>query len=116
MSEKNESIKHYTPEELRKLREAGKTGTDWQFLQNMSQEEADKIACEDNKNFADDQDWQGINLEGKLGWRVVRPDGSAIFPITLDAKLTKFVQETHLDYQTFLVGALKDYAESQQKL
>jgi len=65
--------------------------------------------------IADDQDWQGINLEGKLGWRVVRPDGSAIFPITLDAKLTKFVQETHLDYQTFFVGALKDYAESQQK-
>jgi hypothetical protein len=65
--------------------------------------------------IADDQDWQGINLEDKLGWRVVRPDGSAIFPITLDAKLTKFVQETHLDYQTFLVGALKDYAESQQK-
>ncbi len=67
-------------------------------------------------SISNDEDWRDINLSEKLGWKVVQPDGSTIFPLTLDAKLTKFIQDTHLDYQIFLTGVLKEYAEKQQKL
>ncbi len=65
--------------------------------------------------IADDPDWQGVDLSDKLGWRVVRPDGSSIVPLFLDAKTINFINEHHVDYQSFLAGVLKAYVESQQK-
>ena len=67
-----------------------------------------------NHAIADDVDWQGINISDKLGWRVVRPDGSSIVPLLLDARTINFINEHHVDYQSFLAGVLKAYVESQK--
>lgn len=89
------------------------------MVSKMNEEDWKKFdAITDNdiaEAIADDPDWQGIDLSDKLGWRVVRPDGSSIVPLLVDAKTINFINEHHVDYQSFLTGVLKAYVESQRK-
>ncbi len=100
MSEKNESIKRYTPEELRKLREAGNTGTNWGYLQSMSQSEADKIAATDDVNFSNDSFWNNV---------IFADSSKKLVGMALDNDVISFYKNLGDDCQATINSVLKAY-------
>ncbi len=97
MSEKKESIKRYTTEELRLLREKGGTGTDWKHVLNLSQNEADKAASDD---FTDENFWNNIEFSD---------NSKQLMGIALEPEVALFYKSMGTDCQATINSVLKAY-------
>jgi hypothetical protein len=84
---------------------SGMSEDDWKKFDAITDADIEKA-------IADDADWQGIDLSNNAGWKIAYPDGRRVVPLILDAQTANFINEYHLDYQSFLAGVLKSYIET----
>lgn len=54
---KNENIVRYTTQEILELNLTGRTGTDWERINSMSEEEITRLAFEENEALGIEHDW-----------------------------------------------------------
>jgi hypothetical protein len=106
MSGKKESIKHYSLKELQKLREQGNTGTDWGFVLNQNQAEADKIASADDIPWGDNKFWQDITLADS---------SKKLMGFALEPEVASFYQKLGINCQETINSVLKAYMLVQEK-
>lgn len=100
MSEKKESIKRYTVEELRLLREKGGAGTDWEHVLNLSQNEADKAAIDNGTDFSDENFWNNVEFSDS---------SKKLIGIVLEPEVALFYKKLGTNCQSTINSVLKAY-------
>jgi uncharacterized protein (DUF4415 family) len=102
--EEDECIVRYTAEELREMRAAGLSQTDWARVDAMTEEE-----LEASIDFEE---------EGEFDWSILRagiPGPKESLPVLLDVEVIEWFQATGAGYQTRMNEVLRSYMEDQER-
>lgn len=105
-----ERIVRYTDKEIDKHIAEGKDGTDWDRLNNMTEEEIHETALSDS-------DAQPTDYEFWKDAKVVTPDMRAKKQLTIrvDMDVYEWFKATGKGYQTLMNNVLKSYVEAQRQ-
>jgi uncharacterized protein (DUF4415 family) len=104
---KEKHIVTYTLEELRKLQARGKTETDWNQVDAMTEEDIDAAARSDPDALPTDEDF----------WRdavLVVPQEKEQISLRVDKDVLRFFREQGKGYQTRMNAVLRAFVQSQK--
>lgn len=101
MTEKKESITRYSAEEVKRLRQQGATGTNWDHALGMSRQEVNAQAiAEDGAYLADDAFWKEMEIVDKH---------RNLVGVVLDPEVIAYYKKLGSDYQETINSVLKAY-------
>lgn len=96
------SIKRYTPEEIRAMRERGESLTDWNRVDTMTEAELEAA-------IASDPDWKDIPADWYKDAVLVTPAPKQLLSLRLDADIIAWFRAQGPGYQTRMNAVLRAY-------
>jgi len=100
---KNERIVSYTVDELREMRAAGKSESDWKAAAAMTQEEIEAAIASDPDEAGMEVDWSNPLPEP--------PRPKAVLNMRVDADVFDFFKSQGKGYQTKINAVLRSYVD-----
>ena len=105
---KEENIVRYTAEEIRERRRRGKTRSDWDRINAMTEEEIERNALEENRRLGIPDDWY-------KGAYAVYPVEKERITIRIDKDILEHFRKTGKGYQSRMNAVLHAFMEAEQK-
>ena len=102
---KKGTIVRYTLEEIEELQRKGLTNTDWERLDNMTDEEVERNALEDNRRHGIPDDWYKDAV-------LMRWPPKEQISIRIDEDVLKFFRSMGKGYQTKINAVLRAFMEA----
>ena len=100
-----QTIKRYTSEELRAMRAQGETKTDWERLENMTEEELEAA-------IAGDPDWRDIDPNWFENAKLVYLGPKKQLTLRVNADVVEWFRARGEGYQTRMNAALRAYMDA----
>jgi len=104
---RKDTIVRYTLEEIEELQRAGQTKTDWERLDNMTEEEIERNALEDNRRHGIPDDWYEDAV--LVTWPPEEP-----ISICVDEDVLEYFRSQGKGYQRRMNDVLRAFMEAEK--